>query len=205
MLQDFLTANRTILIDRCRATAARRSEPNASRRELVHGIPIFLDQLVKTLSVQPTSEPLRGRVAPAAADPGFVDEMAETAALHGRELLEQGFTIEQVVRDYGDVCQAVTNLAFETGAPIEVDEFRTLNRCLDDAMAAAVSEYADRRRARANEDSFQAVNSRLEPLAHELRNYIQTAMLVVGAIKAGNVAAFLGCAISSTAHWPKFE
>jgi len=187
MLQDFLTANRTILIDRCRATAARRSEPNASRRELVHGIPIFLDQLVKTLSVQPTSEPLRGRVAPAAADPGFVDEMAKTAALHGRELLEQGFTIEQVVRDYGDVCQAVTNLAFETGAPIEVDEFRTLNRCLDDAMAAAVSEYADRRRARANEDSFQAVNSRLEPLAHELRNYIQTAMLVVGAIKAGNV------------------
>jgi AbrB family looped-hinge helix DNA binding protein len=62
--------------------------------------------------------------------------------LHGRDLLVQGFTLEQVVRDYGDVCQAVTNLAFETNASIEVEEFRTFNRCLDDAIAGAVTKYA---------------------------------------------------------------
>jgi hypothetical protein len=33
-------------------------------------------------------------------------------------LLEAGFTLEQVIRDYGDVCQAVTSLASETEAPI---------------------------------------------------------------------------------------
>jgi diguanylate cyclase (GGDEF)-like protein len=64
------------------------------------------------------------------------------ARLHGRDLLQEGFTIEQVIRDYGDVCQAVTNLAVETGAPISADEFRTFNRCLDDAIAAAVTEYS---------------------------------------------------------------
>jgi hypothetical protein len=50
------------------------------------------------------------------------------AALHGRDLLERGFTLEQVVRDYGDLCQAVTNLAYLKGESIEVDEFRTFNR-----------------------------------------------------------------------------
>jgi hypothetical protein len=40
-------------------------------------------------------------------------------------------TLEQVVRDYGDVCQSVTSLAYELNAPIEVDEFRTFNRCID--------------------------------------------------------------------------
>jgi hypothetical protein len=42
-------------------------------------------------------------------------------------LLEHGFTVEQVVHDYGDLCQAITELAFELEAPIETDEFRTLN------------------------------------------------------------------------------
>jgi hypothetical protein len=56
--------------------------------------------------------------------------------------LLQGFTVGQVVHGYGDVCQAVTDLAVEMGAPISTDDFRTLNRCLDDAIAGAVTEYA---------------------------------------------------------------
>jgi hypothetical protein len=71
-------------------------------------------------------------------------EIGSMAALHGRDLLERGFTLEQVVRDYGDVCQSVTNLAHKTGVSIEVDEFRTFNRCLDNAIAGAVTEYAYR-------------------------------------------------------------
>ena len=66
------------------------------------------------------------------------------AAQHGRRVLAQGFSLEQVVRDYGDVCQAVTNLAVETGAPIEVEEFRTFNRCLDNAIAGATGAILDR-------------------------------------------------------------
>jgi hypothetical protein len=39
-----------------------------------------------------------------------------------------GYTIDQVVHDYGDVCQAVTELASEQNTFIAVDEFHTLNR-----------------------------------------------------------------------------
>jgi signal transduction histidine kinase len=166
---------------------ATRSVPKVTEQELVHGIPIFLDQLIETLTIEQSSAPVQKNQGTASPNGGVSSELAKAAALHGRDLLEQGFTVEQVVRDYGDVCQAVTNLAFETGALIEVDEFRTFNRCLDNAIAAAVGEYAKRQAAIATEEDYQAVNSRLGPLAHELRNYLQTAILVVRAIKAGNV------------------
>ena len=186
MLHDFIKTNRALLIDRCRAMVASRSEPKASAQELAHGIPIFLDQLVRALTIEQSSEPIRDDRRAEANGTESDSEVQEMATLHGRDLFEQGFTLEQVVRDYGDVCQAVTNLAFETGAPIEVDEFRTFNRCLDNAIAGAVTEFAGHA-ALPNESEIQALNSRLGPLAHELRNYLQTATLVVRAIKTGNV------------------
>lgn len=64
---------------------------------------------------------------------------------HGHELLQHGYTVDQVVHDYGDMCQAVTELAIEREATVTADEFKTLNMCLDNAIAAAVSEY-DRER-----------------------------------------------------------
>ena len=64
-----------------------------------------------------------------------------TTRKHGHDLLKQGFTIEQVVHDYGDVCQSITELAVELGAPISTEDFRTLNRCLDNAIAGAVTEF----------------------------------------------------------------
>jgi signal transduction histidine kinase len=186
MLHDFIKTNRTVLIDQCRAMVASRSEPKSNDDNLTHGIPIFLDQLIETLTIEQVSEPESGRVA-ADFPRGSAAEIGSMAALHGRDLLERGFTLEQVVRDYGDVCQAVTNLAQQTGAPIEVDEFRTFNRCLDSAIASAVTEYAFRQAAVATESGFEALNSRLGPLVHELRNYLHIAMYAVTAIKAGNV------------------
>ena len=73
--------------------------------------------------------------------------MRSTATLHGRELLDGGYTIDQVVHDYGDLCQAITDLAFERNWPIQVDEFRTLNRCLDNGIADAVTEFTAQRDA----------------------------------------------------------
>jgi signal transduction histidine kinase len=165
---------------------ASRSEPKAAAYELDHGVPIFLDQLIETLTIEQASEPPRSCVT---SDVPYasVSEIGSMAALHGRELLERGYTLEQVVRDYGDVCQAVTGLAFKTGASIEVDEFRTLNRCLDKAVAGAVTEYAYRQAAATTEDGCEALNSRLGPLAHELRNYLHIATYAVKAIKAGSV------------------
>jgi signal transduction histidine kinase len=186
MLHDFLKTNRTVLIDECRAMVASRSEPQHTGTVLAYGIPIFLDQLIETLTIEQASEPVSSSTPPD-GQRASASEIGSMAALHGRDLLERGFTLEQVVRDYGDVCQAVTNLAHKTGVSIEVDEFRTFNRCLDNAIAGAVTEYAYRQAVVTTEDGFQALNSRLGPLAHELRNYLHIATYAIKAIKAGSV------------------
>jgi signal transduction histidine kinase len=178
------------LIERCRLKVARRLAPKVSGKQLAHGIPRFLDQLIRTLEVEQTSEPMQSRRVSGPSGGGAVaSEIAATAALHGRELSEQGFTVDQVVHDYGDLCQAIADLAFERGVPIQVDEFRTLNRCLDNGIADAVTEYAFQRKSLVESKSVEAMNERLGFLAHELRNHIHAATLAVMAIKAGNVGA----------------
>jgi signal transduction histidine kinase len=166
---------------------ASRSDPKVTDTEGSHGIPMFLSQLIETLRIEQTPERARSHEISGPSGGGGSSEIGDMATFHGRNLLEQGFTLEQVVLDYGNVCQAVTNLAYEINAPIEVDEFRTLNRCIDNAIASAVGAYAHQQTVTATEDGFQAINSRLGPLAHELRNYLHVATYAVRAIKAGTV------------------
>jgi len=137
---------------------AGRSGPKLLSPELAHGIPIFLDQLIKTLRVEQIPDSLHGHPGSIHARNGTDSDVGEMAILHGRDLLEEGFTLEQVIRDYGDVCQAVTSMASETGAPISAEEFHTFNRCLDDAMAAAVTEYS-KRKSTAPEAGFPATRA----------------------------------------------
>ena len=54
----------------------------------------------------------------------------------------KAYSIDQVVHDCGDICQAVTELAAEMKALVTIAEFHTLNRCLDNAIADAVTPYA---------------------------------------------------------------
>jgi signal transduction histidine kinase len=189
MLHEFLTAHRDDLIERCRLKVGQRRAPRATDAELEHGIPHFLEQLIKTLRVEQTPEPLRSREVsgPPGGEGSILSEIGTTAARHGRELLQHGFTVDQVVHDYGDLCQAITDLAFERGAPFAVDEFRTLNRCLDNAIADSVTEFIYQRDLLLEDAGIHALNERLGFLAHELRGLIQTATLAVTAIKAGNV------------------
>ncbi len=192
MLHQFLTDHRPELIDRCNAKVALRPSPRMTEATLEYGIPIFLDQLIKTLEVEQSVKPSLGEKVsgPSGGQHSGTSELGETAAQHGRELLRHGFSIDQVVHNYGDLCQAITELAFERKAPIEVDEFRTLNRCLDNAIADAVTEYDYQRSAvvadLAHKESH-AINERLGFFTHELRNLVTTATLAVSAIKAGKV------------------
>src|SRR5687767_8128372 len=189
MLHEFLAVHRADLIDRCRLKVVQRRAPKATDAELEHGIPLFLDQLVKTLRVERTAERAHSREVsgPSGGEGSVSSEIGATAARHGRELLQHGFTVDQVVHDYGDLCQAITDLAFEKEAPFEVDEFRTLNRCLDNAIADSVTEFSYQRDLLLEDAGVHALNDRLGFLAHELRSLIQTATLAVTAIKAGNV------------------
>lgn len=190
MLHEFLTENYQTLVGRCRAKVAKRTIPWASNAELLHGIPLFLDQLIRTLEIEQTATPLDSRKVSGPSEPGKTpvhSEIGTTAAKHGNELLRQGFTVDQVVHDYGDLCQAITELAVERDAPVTTDEFRTLNRCLDNGIADAVTEFGRQRDNMVCAEGSHAVAQRLGSIAHELRNLLNSAMLSVEAIKLGNV------------------
>lgn len=135
-LEEFLTLHRLELIERCRIAAATRFEPAARQPSFNdNGVPQFLLQIIDTLRGE--REASEGDSA-GARSPFSASELGRVAALRGAELLSLGYTIEQVVREYGDVCQTVTTLAVDLKTDISADEFRTLKRCLDDAIAEAV-------------------------------------------------------------------
>ena len=189
MMHEFLTAYRDDLIERCRVKVLQRASPKATEVELDQGIPLFLDQLIKTLKMEQGSHPMQSRAVsgPSGGGKPSLSEIGEAAALHGGALLKRGFTVEQVVHDYGDMCQSITDLAFEVDVTIETDEFRTLNRCLDNAIALAVTEYNYQRDFMVADKQVEAFNVQLGFFAHELRNLLNSATLALSAIKSGHV------------------
>src|SRR5829696_1865293 len=109
MLHEFVAANYHTLVSRCRAKVAKRTVPWPSDAELLHGIPVFLEQLIRTLQIEESSTPSdsRGVSGPSGGAKTLVrSEVGVAAAKHGEELLLNGFTADQVVHDYGDLCQA---------------------------------------------------------------------------------------------------
>ncbi len=189
MLHEFLTANRDELIDRCSEFVVKRSAPAAEPRELEHGIPQFIDQLTRTLQLDKRSNHAESvNVSGTAHGESAVSasEIGVSAARHGNELLQKGFTIGQVVHDYGDLCQAIMALSLEKNASISVDEYRTFNRCLDNAIADAVSAYEHTRDAAVTDQGRRSMNERLGTLAHEMRNLLNSVVLALEAIKAGS-------------------
>lgn len=176
------------MIEQCRLKAACRS-PKTIDEQMAYGVPLFLDQIIRTLRVELTSEPLRSRKVSGPAGGGMsgTSEIGTSARLHAHELLQHGYTVDRVVHDYGDLCQAITDLAFEQKIPIQVDEFRTLNRCLDNAIADSVTEYAYERDLLVAYRGAHAFPERLAELAHELRNIINTAALAWTAIRTDSV------------------
>ena len=94
--------------------------------------------------------------------------------------------IEQVVHGYGDLCQAITGLAFELEVPVQVSEFQTLNWCLDNAIADAVAEFHNQRDLDATRTMPEGVQERLGAFAHELRNFLHSAILAFDAVRNSN-------------------
>src|SRR5688572_24079977 len=103
MLHDFILENRDRIIATARSRVRERMPPDATEAKLEHGIPLFLTQLSEALA--PASS--AGTVPSSTADDS-TRKIGTSAALHGHDLLTNGFTIAQVVHGYGDVCQVVT-------------------------------------------------------------------------------------------------
>lgn len=172
MLYEFVDTHRDEIVTRTRDRLRGRPWPSVSSREIEHGVPLFLTQLAETLRLETTATPFSS------------DAIGSTATRHGAELLAAGFNVAQVVHDYGDICQSITEIAVEQHAPITVEEFHTLNRCLDTAIAEAVTEHSRLTIQRRSEEEVE----RLGQAAHELRDLLNGAMLAFHALKRGTVA-----------------
>ncbi len=172
MLHEFLSAYRDDIITRTREKLTNRPWPLVSTSELENGVPLFLDQLSRALEADANGSPLTDSA------------IADSATLHGRELLALGFNVSQVVHDYGDFCQAVTELIVEHRSPITPHEFHLLNRYLDAAIAEAVTEHA---RITALARSSEEIERRGQ-LAHEIRDLLSTAVFAFEVLKRGTVA-----------------
>jgi signal transduction histidine kinase len=169
MLHDFLSANREAIIARTREKVGNRFAPRATLTELEYGIPLFLTQLIGMLRT-PAHE--AGTAA-----------IAEGAARHGDEMRRMGFTVGQVVHDYGELCQAITEFAIDTKTSIGSDEFKILNGCLDDAVAFAVTEFERQREQSLLDQGLEHLGA----LSHELRNALNSATLAFSALQSGSV------------------
>ena len=130
MLHEFLSANRSELIRRCRGKVAARGAPRVTPDDLEHGVPLFLDQVTAMLGANAAGGTAESR-------------MENGATRHGEELRRHRYTIEQVVHDYGDLCQAITELANEQEVRVTLHEFGALSIRLDNAIASAVTAALD--------------------------------------------------------------
>src|SRR5687767_11256379 len=130
MLHEFVTVNREAIIVRTARRLSSRGSPPVSTGDLDDGVPMFLNQVSEVLRLEATRVPFAATA------------LSASATQHGGKLRTLGFSMSQLIHGYGDICQVITELAIEQQVPITTEEFHILNRCLDTAIADAVTEHA---------------------------------------------------------------
>jgi hypothetical protein len=171
MLREFIAVNRAEIIGRCRAmAAAARSGAPPTAVEIDHGVPMFLDQLVDELCFEVPTSP----------------EIGRTATKHAHDLIRQGCSISQVVYEYGNVCQAIAEMGVERRERFGAEEFRVLNRCIDEAIAGGVTQFGHEHDACIDAETAADVE-RLGGLARELRSSVRTSCGALATIYSGSV------------------
>jgi signal transduction histidine kinase len=172
VLRHFIASQREEILGRARRRFASRSSSAQTVTEASKGLALFLDQLGEALRKAKVDDIVDHR------------DITRSAGEHGDDLFHRGLSIAQVVQDYGDICQVITGLADEQAAIITAREFQTLNLCIDDAIASAVTSYGQQRERLVSDEGTE----KLGILAHEMRNALNTAMLSFDCIKKGQVA-----------------
>jgi signal transduction histidine kinase len=169
MLYDFIVEHRERIIERVRGRMRERTTARSTDSKLEHGVPLFLTQLADAL--KPAS--MHGTLHLV----GGLDTrklITDGAMLHGHDLLRNGFTVAQVVH---------AEMASETEAAISAADFHVFNRCLDDAIAGAVTAYGWQR----ERDLAYRGTERLGVFTQEVRSLLNTAVLSFDSIKNGTV------------------
>ena len=190
MFYIFLANYRDALIDRCLIKVARRSGDQTEYVLLTASAPMFLDQLIQTLKFDRDGIPKTVSLASGpAGGSSNASRLGKAITRHGCEPSDKGFAVEQVVHDYGDLCQAIMDLALELEISIEVEEFRIFNHCLDNAIADAVREFSNQQRLINDGIEQQALTHRVGMLAHDLRVHINAAVHSYSSMKSGQTGA----------------
>ena len=176
MLYEFLQQNQEEILNLTAKKTLELAGKRSSSTQLEAGLPIFFEQLLdvllleseehkiyedesekvrlknKTQMVKAASESDETSLAESSGRPDEA-ELAKTAKAHGEELLRLGYTLSHVVHAYGAICQAITELATVKKIEITANEFHDFNRCLDIAIAGAVTGFTlDRDTQEANRE-----------------------------------------------------
>jgi signal transduction histidine kinase len=169
-LHQFLVDHRSEILAESERRTLALAALRPSSDQLRAGLPLFLDQLIAIFS-----RPL--------INASEEHDISECAGEHGKELWRLGYTLTHVVHSYGAMCQAITEIASQTKASVTALEFHHLNRCLDIAIAAAVTEF---------ESVRHICNKNLEVIhigsvVHELRNALNRAQISFEMLSKGLV------------------
>lgn len=199
MLYEFLLENQNEILAMTEKASLDLAGVRATSEQLKKGLPIFFDQLLEVLrleaaspKVDPQKEKLKMEKAATEKDEkamsnatGRPEEvgLAHTAGSHGKELLRLGYTLSHVVHAYGSMCQSITELANRKNIIITPGEFHDLNRCLDVAIAGAVTEFQSQKNTREVDREVKHLGF----LAHELRNALGTVTMSLDIIREGAV------------------
>jgi signal transduction histidine kinase len=199
MLYEFLLENQKEILAMAEKKSLELAGVRPGSDQLREGLPIFYTQLMTVLKAQaasPKPEPKKQNADMARAATNENEEamakasgrpqeavLAASAGSHGKELLRLGYTLSHVVHAYGAMCQSITELATIKKTVILADEFHDLNRCLDIAIAGAVTEF----QALSNKQEDNRETQHLGFLAHELRNALGTVTMSIELIKDGTV------------------
>jgi hypothetical protein len=172
VLHELITAQHQQIVLRAREKTAARSLEQSTDLELDQGVSLLLDQIGDILRVS-------------AAGTRMINERA---AKQGRDLLRMGFSVSQVVHSYGDVCQAVTELAIEIDTPVATADFRVFSHCLDEAIASALTEYEQQRDAEISRSRAE----NLGMLVRDLDRPLASALAALRSLKYSSLAPHAG-------------
>jgi signal transduction histidine kinase len=174
MLHEFLVRYREEILQLCRTKVLADGESKPTSDLLGRGLPVFYDELAVVLN----------NAASDTAEPSLKNEpVPGDAAAHGKESLRLGYSVSQVVRSYGAVCQSIMEFVQTKSFEITAAEFQSLNLSLDLAIAEAVTEFEKMK----SRQAVKAEAERLGVLIHEMGNALTAATLAHQMIQKGRV------------------
>lgn len=153
-LHELINLNRDEIIRRCGGTTALQSTDSW----MDHGMAAILDQLMVELREDPSGT-----------------EATETVMPRGDVLQPQKTRVSQAAQPYAGVGRSIVDLALELNIPLGADDFLRLDRCLDAAIAHAVTRHVSRQQIA----SGRAVN--------KLQDLTDTAITAFEALQTGTV------------------